>query len=328
MATKIEWTDEVWNPIAGCWKQSPGCAHCYAERMAKRLAAMGKAPYTDSSPDTRILDERGRWSGNVWVGGFELLTKPFQWLKPRMVFVNSMSDLFQAPLFGEGCETDAIDQIFAVMAANPQHTFQVLTKRANLMAWYLTAQDVQERIVRAAQGFTKVLAKSPEAGEATNDLRNGKLTWPLPNLWLGVSVENQAAANERIPYLLRSKAVVRFVSCEPLLGEVNLQRVQDRQNFVYYDALRGSRFDYDTEGIGVATPMPAKLHWVIAGGESGPGARPMTADWARKLRDQCRVTGGAFFFKQWGGVDKKAAGRLLDGREWNEMPIHYAKGVK
>ena len=228
----IEWTESTWNPITGCDKISPGCKHCYAEVMARRLKGMGQANYRN---------------------GFELtlqpqmLERPLSWRKPQMVFVNSMSDLFHKDV-----PLSYIQQVFDVMRRASWHTFQVLTKRA-------------ERLEELAH----------------------RLPWPS-NVWMGVSVERADYAF-RIEHLRRTPAMVRFLSLEPLLGP--LPRL-------------------DLEGI----------DWVIVGGESGPRARPMKEEWALEILGQCRNAGVPFFFKQWGGRNKKAAGRLLKGRAFDEMP--------
>ena len=234
MAAKssIEWTDMTWNPVTGCVKVSQGCKHCYAERMAKRLMAMGSARYEDGFRPTLHDD---------------LIDLPRRWKAPRTVFVNSMSDLFQ-----EAVPADFIRKVFDTMAACPQHSFQVLTKRA-------------ARLVELS----------------------GNLPWP-ENVWMGVSVESARAVN-RVDHLRQVPAAVRFLSCEPLissLGNLNL------------------------EGI----------HWVIVGGESGPGARPMREVWVQDIRTQCESRGVSFFFKQWGGVRKERFGRELNGQTFDAMP--------
>ena len=234
MATKssIEWTESTWNPLTGCTKVSPGCKHCYAERMSKRLHAMGQPNYAN---------------------GFNLtlhpnaLEIPLGWKKPQVIFVNSMSDLFHPAV-----PIDFIQQVFDVMRRAGWHTFQILTKRA-------------ERLLEL----------------------DSQIDWPA-NVWLGVSVENQDYA-DRIDHLRQTRAGIKFLSLEPLLGPL------PRLNF---------------KGI----------HWVIVGGESGPGARPMLEEWVIDIRNQCRAQHVPFFFKQWGGVQKKRAGRLLQGEIWDEMP--------
>lgn len=241
--SSIEWTEATWNPVVGCTVLSAGCTNCYAMRLASRLEAMGQAKYVGT---TRISGGRPKWNGRINLdrAGLEL---PRRWKSPKVIFVNSMSDLFhEAVLF------DFIEEVFATMAATPQHTYQVLTKRA-------------ERL----------------------DELSHALYWP-PNVWMGVSVESSEYL-WRINHLRRTAAAVKFLSLEPLLGPL--------------DGL-------DLSGI----------DWTIAGGESGPNARPMSADWVRSIRDQCNAAGVAFHFKQWGGPNKKRTGRILDGRTWDEFP--------
>lgn len=228
----IEWTEATWNPVTGCTKVSAGCKNCYAERMAQRLKAMGNIRYKDGFKVTLHED---------------LLDAPRKWKRPRVIFVNSMSDLFH-----EDVPTEFIQRAFETMNECPQHTFQILTKRS----------------ARA-----KKIAK--------------KLNW-TPNIWMGVSVEDDRVY-QRIHDLHEVPAHVRFLSCEPLIGSTE---------------------ELPLEGI----------HWVIAGGESGPGSRPMEADWVRSIRDQCKAADVAFFFKQWGGVQKHRHGRKLDKKIHNNMP--------
>lgn len=231
--TTIEWTEATWNPVTGCSKISPGCAHCYAERMARRLQAMGQPNYRD---------------GFAVRTHAHMLKVPASWAKPRMVFVNSMGDLFH-----EEVPVEFIESVFSVMRDTPRHTFQLLTKRADRLA-----------------------AVAPQ------------LLWP-DNVWMGVTVEDNEHV-DRVDLLRTVPAHVRFLSIEPLLG-----------------------------------PLPnldlANMDWVIVGGESGPGARPMNGQWVTPIRDLCVSSDIRFFFKQWGGVRKKAAGRLLDNRTWDELPV-------
>lgn len=233
--SSIEWTEATWNPLTGCRKVSPGCKHCYAERLSSRLQAMGQPNYEN---------------------GFHLtlqphmLPRPLSWKKPQMVFVNSMSDLFQ-----EDVPINYIREVFAVMRQASWHQYQILTKRAERL----------EEISR-------------------------KLEWP-ENVWMGVSVENERYSF-RIKHLRRTQAHIKFLSLEPLLGPL------ESLNLVGID-------------------------WVIVGGESGPGARSMREKWVLDIRDQCQKAKVPFFFKQWGGVNKKRTGRLLDGQNWNEMPIQF-----
>jgi protein gp37 len=228
----IEWTDATWNPVRGCQKISPGCKHCYAETFSERFRGVPGHPF-EQGFDLRLVPSA--------------LDLPRRWRTGRLVFVNSMSDLFH-----EDVPADFIQQAFAVMHECPQHQFQVLTKRAE-----------------------RLLAIAP------------RLDWPH-NVWMGVSVENDDY-KWRIDLLRQVPAAIRFISAEPLLGP--------------------------TERL----PLDG-IHWVIAGGESGPRAREMKPEWARSIRDQCVSAGVPFFFKQWGGVQRKLAGRRLDKREWNEMP--------
>lgn len=243
----IEWTEATWNPTTGCDKVSAGCDNCYALTMASRLKAMGSAKYqTDGDPRT---SGPGFGIAEHWLS----LSTPMRWRAPRRVFVNSMSDLFHA-----GISIEFVNEVFGVMAATPQHTYQVLTKRAL-------------RLARLAP----------------------QLPWP-PNVWMGVSVEDQTQLS-RIDRLRTVPAAVRFVSAEPLIGRL--------------------------DGLDLAG-----IHWLIAGGESGPKARPVRTSWVRDLRDHCVESGTAFFFKQWGGRTPKAGGRELDGRTWDEYPAVSTDG--
>ena len=241
--SSIEWTEATWNPVAGCTVISPGCSNCYAMRMARRLELMGQPKYEGT---TRVSGGRAKWNGRIRLDD-EALKSPREWKKGRLIFVNSMSDIFH-----DDVPLHFLKKVFAVIAKTPQHTYQVLTKRAKNLERY-----------------------APE------------LPWP-DNLWMGVSVESEDY-KWRIDHLRRTPAVKKFLSLEPLLGALN---------------------ELDLRGI----------DWAIAGGESGPGARPMLPDWVRSIRDQCVRADVAFHFKQWGGTNKKRAGRMLDGRVWNEWP--------
>lgn len=272
--TAIEWTEATWNPVTGCDRVSEGCDHCYAQTLAKRLKAAGNPRYQrDGNPRT---------SGP----GFGLtlhqdkVDEPLRWKRPRVVFVNSMSDLFH-----DDVPDDFIARVFGVMALVQRHVFQVLTKRPARMARLLSRPSFRREVARAA-------ASLPYRQDAP-------LGWPLPNVWVGTSVENQKWAGVRIPHLMRTPAAIRFLSCEPLLGSVDLDAVCTI-----------------SEGPITLTD----IDWVIVGGESGHGWRPMHPDWARSLRDQCVESEVPFFFKQWGGRTPKAGGRQLDGRQWDEMP--------
>ncbi|HKQ69156.1 MAG TPA: phage Gp37/Gp68 family protein [Polyangiaceae bacterium] len=230
--SSIEWTEATWNPVRGCTKISPGCKHCYAETFAERFRGVPGHPF-EQGFDLRLVPTA--------------LDLPRRWRRGRLVFVNSMSDLFH-----EDVPDEYVARVFDVMRECAQHQFQVLTKRA-------------ERL----EALAPVLR-------------------PSPNVWLGVSIENAQHA-WRIEHLRRAPARVRFLSIEPLLGPMGRLRLND-------------------------------IHWVIVGGESGHGARPMNAEWVRDVRDQCRHARVPFFFKQWGGVQKSKNGRLLDDRTWDEMP--------
>jgi len=346
--TSIEWTDKVWNPVTGCTKVSQGCKNCYAERIFPRA-------YGHSVMVRPIGEEKPRWRKFTDVETHsDRLDQPLHWKKPARIFVNSMSDLFH-----EAVPFEFIDQVWAVMALADKHTYQILTKRPERMHAYFNTDPV-ERIPEIAYDlWTQHLAPGAmgslktwvEHGESLFDLD----AWPLPNVHLGVSVEDQPTAEERIRRLLQTPAAVRFISAEPLLGPIEgLQRW-----FCCEPASKETHLH-----------LPC-MDWVIAGGESGPGARPMHPDWARSLRDQCVAAGVPFFFKQWGEwaplgpitgkitndqlvrincsdeyrsaivdvdgqilptcgakskawmmerVGKKAAGHMLDGREWREFP--------
>ncbi|RYE46698.1 MAG: phage Gp37/Gp68 family protein [Hyphomicrobiales bacterium] len=241
--SSIEWTEATWNPVAGCTIVSPGCTNCYAMRLAHRLDLMGLDKYEGL---TRRSGGRAKWNGAIRLD-HGTLDLPRAWRRGRLIFVNSMSDLFH-----EDVPLAFIQRVFMTMEETPRHTYQVLTKRA-------------ERLKEL----------SPH------------IRWPQ-NVWMGVSVENTDYV-DRIDFLRDTGARVKFLSLEPLLGPL--------------DNLNLSSID-----------------WVIAGGESGPGARPMDIEWVRSIRDQCEAAGVAFHFKQWGGVNKKRAGRVLDNRTWDELP--------
>jgi protein gp37 len=304
--TSIEWTDASWNPVVGCTEISPGCANCYAARLAATrlrnvpsyagLAAIGNLTVIETDASVK---KPPRWTGDVRFLP-ERIEEPLHWRKPRRIFVCDMGDLFH-----EAVTDFQLDQIWYVMLKAERHTFQVLTKRPGRMRNFIR----DWRYTCGSRNF-------------------------LPNVWLGVSVENQHFADERIPILLDTPAAVRWLSCEPLLGQV----------------------------IALPKALPTRtpeIDWIVAGGESGPCARPMHPAWARSLRDQCQAAGVPFFFKQWGAwypqtpaesaaddnltepvllkkypsgtwtiddirfipMGKKKAGRLLDGREWNEFPV-------
>jgi protein gp37 len=318
-ASKIEWTEFTWNPLVGCTIVSPGCTHCYAMRTAARLSQNPATPHYAGTVKT--VNGHPVWTGKVQLAPDRVLTEPLRRKKPTMVFVNSMSDLFH-----ESVPDEWIDRIFAVMALTPQHTYQVLTKRAQRMRDYCKAPATRHRIYSLVcdmvveDGLADVVLIAPYMDHncAPPGPRIFLDQWPLPNVWLGVSTERQQEADERIPHLLQTPAAVRFISAEPLLGPIDLMEVIP--NPIIYNAVHG---------------MERLLDWVIVGGESGPDARPMHPQWARDLRDQCAAAGVSFFFKQWGAhgpcdmrgfgdavrpMSKKSAGRLLDGRTHDDMP--------
>ena len=326
--TKIEWADATWNPVRGCEKVSEGCRNCYAARMAARFSGEGQ-PYEGLA---EMTPHGPRWTGDVQLVP-EVLDQPLKWRKPRRIFVNSMSDLFH-----EDVPDEFIARVWTIMASCREHTFQILTKRPRrMMEWVNRVKDWE--------GY-KTHNGEPPAAYGGNGIIVGGNEWPLPNVWLGVSVENQKVADERIPLLLQTPAAVRFLSCEPLLGPVSLKEINipitgpgSPQPYApstgrRINALTGDVFEYDWHGRGVGR-QGAKIDWVIVGGESGPNARPMHPDWVLGIRDQCVAAGVPFFFKQWGEwklswmageyqwmrVGKKDAGRLLDGRTWDELPV-------
>ncbi|SOC46254.1 protein gp37 [Rhizobium subbaraonis] len=383
--TKIEWTDATWNPITGCSIVSPGCTNCYAMKLAgTRLR---------HHPSRAGLTKDSK-AGPVWTGEVrfnrEWLDQPLRWRRPRMIFVCAHGDLF-----AEGVPDEWIDQVFVVMALSPQHTFQVLTKRPERMRAYLTRppgnglQDVRNHLAWEATSNVMNAYLPGWKTEAPDGPRrslaiNAFTSWPLPNVWLGVSVEDQKRAEERIPVLLDTPAAIRWISAEPLLGPVDIGRWTAtaevtckacQQQFWLHSAdpceheaggswtlacphCAGCRCkpgwtEADARAMSMEPPadwidrqvgrftkvhptikMTSLIHWVVVGGESGHGARPMQPEWAESLRDQCAAAGVPFLFKQWGShkvtsdcngrymipATKKEAGRLLDGIEHNGFP--------
>jgi protein gp37 len=387
--SKIEWTDATWNPVRGCSVVSKGCRNCYAMQVTARfsqrywevwqgatLICSAKQKLTEAEARNKVANEAAHGvvmearpssegqayeglayrnsSGAHWTGKVALIEKhledPLRWQRPRRIFVNSLSDLFH-----ESIPDEWIDRIFAVMALGDWHTYQVLTKRPQRMRDYLSNPNCQLNVWNAAFAFAAQYPRLKELANRHRVVRNGMdARWPLPGVWLGVSVEDQKAADERIPLLLQTPAAVRWLSVEPLLGPIDIKH----------------------PGVRSILNTQHGIHWVVVGGESGTGARPMHPDWARSIRDQCVAAGVPFFFKQWGewdgggvfgsgcddpcgrcvialrkwdgtrwtgaglsitGTDwepgnhltgglqihrvgKKRAGRLLDGREWNEYP--------
>lgn len=341
--TLIEWSEATWNPITGCSLASPGCTNCYAmklsgTRMRHHWSRKGLTRDTKAGPV---------WTGEVRFNQ-EWLDQPLRWKRPRLIFVCAHGDLFH-----ESVPDEWIDRVFAVMALAPQHTFQVLTKRSARMREYFSAPILRQQM---RGDFVREINRSglnPKKGCTPDAIF---APYPLRNVWLGVSVEDEQRADERIPDLLATPAAVRWLSCEPLLSRLRLWQ--------YLVPTYPEHPEYRSEGnllIPVAT-RPA-LDWIVAGGESGPGARPMHPDWARELRDDCAKFRVPFFFKQWGDwaphpsgepvtirqyhqqigyidrdngerkrnpnrhtdetmrrIGKKAAGRLLDGVEHSALP--------
>lgn len=311
--TKIEWTDATWNPITGCNVVSPGCTNCYAMKLAgTRLA------HHPSRAGLTIDTKAGPvWNGKLRFNS-EWIEQPLRWKRPRRIFVCAHGDLFT-----EGVETHWLDQIFAIMALCPHHIFQVLTKRPERMRAYLEINPdiLRDRWFRSVPSGEWRISVSeayarlhPHASEEMRNLYNCTgPTWPLPNVWLGVSIEDQARADERIPYLLTTPAATHWISAEPLLGPVDIK-----------DALANPKWN------GEPLWQLNRIDWVVAGGESGIDARPMHPDWARSLRDQCEAAHVPFFFKQWGewapqvgAVDGWALGddpevSRFDHRDWED----------
>ena len=344
--SKIEWTDSTWNPVTGCTKVSAGCKNCYAERLAPKVFAGQTVPVKLLQEKHPI--ERPRRFEDVRCHP-ERLEQPLHWRKPRRIFVNSLSDLFH-----EDVPHEFIEKVIGVMALAGQHTFQILTKRPKRMLEYMSTFSHGGCVAAVCDG--SLAFRSPKGRRDRLEHMPRGWPWPLPNVWLGISCEDQKTFDERWPYLRDTPAAVRFISYEPALGLLDANEGMPTQ-----------KQDARKQGL---------LDWVICGGESGPGARPMQPDWARSLRDQCQAASVPFFFKQWGEwepvcdyyeeddekreraldrphrlitqqgsewfvgvygerhdgqpppgtwimhkVGKKAAGRILDGRTWDEMPL-------
>ena len=299
--TGIEWTGATWSPITGCSLVSEGCRHCYAATLAA-----GRLQHHPSRAGLARRNAAGeaKFTGEVRFNA-QWLDQPLRWKKPSMIFVCAHADLFH-----EAVPDEWIDQIFAIMALAPRHTFQVLTKRSARMRAYLSDPCVVRRIYelaceRVIEERLQVMLMAPgveDPGICPDAPRIFLDTWPLPNVWLGVSAEDQRRAEERIPDLLEAPAAIRFLSAEPLLGPIDLGRLTGMNDMAWYrqDALRGIYTLGGDEPGDVISTATALLDQVIVGGESGQGARPMHPDWARSLRDQCAAAGVPFFFKQWG----------------------------
>ena len=297
--SRIEWTDRTWNPVRGCSIVSPGCVNCYAMKFAHRFSGVGK-PYEGLTKQTK--------AGPQWTGKIETvdsaLMDPLKWRKPQRVFVNSMSDLFH-----EGVPFEFIDLVFAVMANAPQHTFQILTKRPARMLEYLTAPmgvSLSRRVRVSTLAAQMCGEPSPEMAVRF---------WPLLNVWLGVSCEDQPRADERIPLLLQTPAALRFISAEPLLGPLNLWP------FVTCDLHRGRcRPGESCQGAG-NIPCGRFPDWIIVGGESGPKARPCDVAWIRSIVEQCKAASVPVFVKQLGSL------AVVDEDWWRALPLTPLLGL-
>jgi protein gp37 len=314
--TGIEWCDSTWNPTRGCSRKSEGCRHCYAERNAARFSGPGQ-PYEGLiTHRLKVISDddqhtEARWNGTVRLVP-ERFADPIRWRRPRRIFINSMSDLFH-----ESIPNEEIAAVLAVIGAAPQHTFISLTKRPDRMrAWfewlattgYAPGHVLAEclaKVARRGAGFDPrfqdqewlIHLINVVNGHATwkhapdsNPADGSRPRWPLPNLWVGASVENQAAADERISEILATPAAVRLLSCEPLLGPV-----QAKLTGCFHD---GAGTPERPDELETHTECAPRIDWVIAGCESGPGARPCEVDWLRSLRDQCEEAGVAYFLKQ------------------------------
>lgn len=309
--SKIEWTDATWNPTVGCSVISAGCTNCYAMKMAGRLEAMGSPIYQGHTIKTKAGFV---WNGKVAASNWGQMIKPLSWKKPRRIFVNSMSDLFH-----EDMPAQVIDQVFAVMALCPQHTFQVLTKRHARMRDYFASRITPDQINAAMNEIAPAAWHNRELDDY------GGL--PLPNVWLGVSVEDQHAADYRIPALLETPAAVRFLSCEPLLSEIDLTGDERRtpKGWLGYRCTRCRKLQARCACIFQSNSVPPSanyrgIDWVIAGSESGPHARPCNLDWVRGIRDQCVEANVPLFWKQHVVNGKKVSLPELDGQEWRQFP--------
>ncbi len=314
--TNIEWTDATWNPTRGCSRVSPGCVHCYAERQAARNLPGHRSPTTGEA-FAIIKNGEPHWTGKVELIESKLM-EPLHWKKPRRVFVNSMSDLFH-----ENLPTRDIVRVAAVMALTPWITYQVLTKRAQRLPLVFDAQ--MEYDVKGCAW--EMLGRLPKFNHQHLGSNVGSRPWPLPNVWLGVSVENQQTADERIPELLRTPTAIRFVSYEPALGPVDCRPFLDplaHLDGFYRSQIQKGMFNEDQ----VDSLKRPTLDWVIIGGESGPGARPFRAEWARDIIAQCKAAGVPVFCKQLGanpvgwGDDWEYWADMKDkkGGDWDEWP--------
>ena len=308
--SSIEWTDATWNIVTGCSRVSRGCENCWAEREAARRLR--------NHPSRKgLTDRNGRWTGQARFN-WEWLDKPLRWRKPRKIFVAASGDLFH-----ETVADPWIDRVWAVMALCQRHRFQILTKRPERMRVY--ARDCGTRVLDVIDewlAYPDLDVANPISAPLRRQLVRERLARrpgamlrageSLPNAWIGTSVEDQPTADERIPALARIAAAVLWVSVEPLLGAVDLTNLQS-PGLLDFNALSGRSKQWPSSEFN-------PIRWVVAGGESGPGARLMDPAWANSLRNQCLSAGVPFFFKQWGGITSKAGGCELDGRQWRQMP--------
>ena len=330
MPSKIEWTNETWNPVIGCSKISEGCENCYAEKMAFRLAHMEWSnDYRKLNYCNVICPDTKKWTGKTQFVK-EAITKPLEWKKPRKIFVCSMGDLFH-----ETISFESIDMLMAIITCSPQHTFQILTKRPERMLEYFT-QD-KRKLIEGWEDASYEIGISDKNGEpdgaACYIYNRSQDEWPLKNIWLGVTCENQQRTNERLPVLLKIPAAKKFISCEPLLGDIDFYKFS-------------SSLPSDKNHPWRNEAILFGIDWLIVGGETGTNASPMHPDWARNLKYQCIPAKVPFFFKGWGEyaphmaylnksiktvchntieynmckVGKTKSGSLLDGVEYNEMP--------
>jgi len=309
--TSIEWTGKTWNPIVGCTVTSTGCKNCYAMKMAGRIQKM--QPGNHYTGTTEVVNGKTVWTGQINSAPDETWDAPLKRKKPTTYFVNSMGDLFHPNVADY-----LIDRVFAVMALSPQHKFQILTKHPERMRDYLNRYETDEWADLHAM---RMLWNALQDAELS-DRRRKELMWLLdeeenfdtglcfqPDLWphvaLGVSVENQAQAEARIPYLLQTRAAIRFISAEPLLGRLDLTKIDITKHCLSPEDIVDGFPRMDLNALSgqcslLDKSLCSQLDWVIVGGESGGGARPMHPDWARSLRDDCEHYGVPFFFKQWG----------------------------
>lgn len=298
--SSIEWTDRTWNPVVGCAIVSPGCTNCYAMKMAARIEAMGTVPHYVGL--TRKVNGKAVWSGVMRAAPDHVLTEPLRWKRPQRIFVNSMSDLF-----GEGVADETIDRVFAVMAIKGHHTYQILTKRADRMK---AAIERIGRSIDILEGPARAL------GYTLKYEGMGTIPWPLPNVWLGVSAEDQPRADERLPLLMATPAARRIVSAEPLLGAIDFRWALSRNRAeIAAGFLRRGHFS-----PGLETLRP--LDQIIVGGESGLGARPLWVPHVRDIVQQTLGTTTAVFVKQLGAVvhDRNDAGfDGCDRMSWPDM---------